>query len=204
MSTFQGKLAEPNVFDIIDNNRQKFKPYAVMVDRAYENLNSEFVDNQDAHKQTENDETGQPMYSEETEPTKQSSQVHEPNLAPVDFMPKIPTDDKIAANVRSLNKKQHIVFDVLHQWARNYVKNVSSKKKINPVHVFLSCSGGTGKSHLVKTIYQAISKELLCHSKEPDKPRVFLLVPTGISAVNISRTRIHSRLGIKPGANYLA
>ena len=81
---------------------------------------------------------------------------------------------------------------------------LQKKKKINPVHVFSSCSGGTGKSHLVKTIYQAISKELLCHSKEPDKPRVFLLVPTGISAVNISRTRIHSRLGIKPGANYLA
>ena len=125
LSTFQGKLAESGVFDIIDNNRQKFKPYAVMVDRAYENLNLEFVDNQDAHKQTENDETGQPIYSEDTEPTEQSSQVHELNLAPVDFMPKIPTDDKIAANIRSLNKKQRIVFDVLHQWARNYVKNVS-------------------------------------------------------------------------------
>ena len=119
-------------------------------------------------------------------------------------MPKILTDDKIAANIRSLNKKQRIVFDVLHQWARNYVKNVSSNKKINPVHVFLSCSGGKGKSHLVKTKYQAISKELLYHSKEPDKPRVFLLGSTGISAANIGRTTIHSRLGIKLGANYLA
>ena len=40
-------------------SRQKFKPYAVMVDTAYENLTSEFVDNKDAHKQIENDETGQ-------------------------------------------------------------------------------------------------------------------------------------------------
>ena len=81
-----------------------------------------------------------------------------------DFIPKKATDDEIAANIRSLNKKQHMVFDVLHQWARNYVKNVSSKKKkkknlqINPVHIFLSGSGGTGKSHLVKTIYQVVSK----------------------------------------------
>ena len=62
-----------------------------------------------------------------------------------------------------------MVFDVLHEWAKNYVKNVSSNKnlQINPVHVFLSGSGRTGKSHLVKTIYQAISKELLYHSKEP-------------------------------------
>ena len=52
LSTYQRKLAEPGVLDIIDNNRQKFEPYAAMVDRAYENLNSEFVDNQDAHGQT--------------------------------------------------------------------------------------------------------------------------------------------------------
>ena len=80
-----------------------------------------------------------------------------------DFIPKKATDDEIAANIRSLNKKQHMVFDVLHQWARNYVKNVSSTKKkknlqINPVPIFLSGSGGTGKSHLVETIYQVVSK----------------------------------------------
>ena len=69
MYTYQGKLAEPVVLDIIDNNRQNFEPYAAMVDRAYENLNSEFVDNQDAHGQIENNETGQPTYSEDTEPT---------------------------------------------------------------------------------------------------------------------------------------
>ena len=49
-------------------------------------------------------------------------------MALEDFIPKIATDDDIAANIRSLNKKQRIVVDVLHQWARNYVKNVSSKK----------------------------------------------------------------------------
>ena len=46
-----------------------------------------------------------------------------------DLIPKIATDDEITANIKKLNKKQHMVLDVLHQWARNYVKNVSSKKK---------------------------------------------------------------------------
>ena len=50
------------------------------------------------------------------------------NLALGDFIPKIATDDEIAANIRSLNKKQRMVFDVLHHWARSYVKNISSKK----------------------------------------------------------------------------
>ena len=45
-------------------------------------------------------------------------------------MPKIPTDEKIAENIRRIKKKQRTVFDVLHQWARNHVKNVSSKKNI--------------------------------------------------------------------------
>ena len=67
----------------------------------------------------------------------------------------------------------------------------------------MSGSGGTGKSHLVKTIYQAITKELLYHSKELDKPCVLLLCPTGISAVNMGGTAIHSGLGIKPGVKLL-
>ena len=129
LSTCQGKLAEPGVLDIINENQQKFEPYAAIVDRGYENLNSEFVDNKDAHGQIENDKTGEPIYREDTEPTEQNSQVHESNLALGDLIPKIATDDEITANIKKLNKKQHMVLDVLHQWARNYVKNVSSKKK---------------------------------------------------------------------------
>ena len=55
----------------------------------------------------------------------------------------------------------------------------------------------------MKTIYQVVSNELLYHSKEPDKPCVVLLGPTGISTVNIGGTTIHSGLGIKPGVKLL-
>ena len=64
-------------------------------------------------------------------------------------------------------------------------------------------SGGTGKSHLVKAIYNAILKTLLYHCKSPEKLRVLLLKPTRKSAVNISGTTIHSGLGIKPGIKLL-
>ena len=136
LSTCQGKLAEPGVMDIINENQQKFEPYAAIVDRGYENLNSEFVDNKDAHGQIENDKTGEPIYREDTEPTEQNSQVHESNLALEDLIPKIATDDEITANIKNLNKKQHMVLDKLHQWARNYVKNVSSKKKKKKKKIF--------------------------------------------------------------------
>ena len=71
MSTYQEKLAEPGAIDIINENQQKFEPYAAIVDRTNENLNSEFVGNQDAHGQIE--KTGESIYSEDTEPTEHNS-----------------------------------------------------------------------------------------------------------------------------------
>ena len=75
--------------------------------------------------------------------------------------------------------------------------------QITPIHIFLSGSGGTGKSHLAKTIYQVVSKELLYHSKEPDIPRVFLFGSTGKSAVNTGEKTIYSGLEITPGVKLL-
>ena len=67
----------------------------------------------------------------------------------------------------------------------------------------MSGSGGTGKSHLIKTIYQVVSTELFYHSEELNKPCVLFLGPTGKSAVDVAGTTIHSGLGIKPGAKLL-
>ena len=72
-----------------------------------------------------------------------------------------------------------------------------------PLHIFLSGSEGTGKSHLVKTTYNFVLKTLLFNCKELEKLRVFLLGPTGISAVNIARKTTYSALTIKPGAKLL-
>ena len=41
------------------------------------------------------------------------------------------------------------------------------------------------------------------HCKDPEKTRVILLGPTGISAVNIAGTIIHSGVAIKPGTTLL-
>ena len=72
---------------------------------------------------------------------------------------------------------------MVHTWAKDYVKY--DGYDVEPVHLFLSGSCGTGQSHLVKLIYNAISKTLLYRCKDPEKLRILLLGPTGISAVNI-------------------
>ena len=47
--------------------------------------------------------------------------------------------------------------------ARDYVKYYGHN--VEPIHIFLSGSGGAGKSHLLKVIYNTISKTLVCHLK---------------------------------------
>ena len=52
-------------------------------------------------------------------------------------------------------------------------------------------------------IYNVISKTLLYHCKDPEKPKLLSLGPKGISAVNIGGPTTHSGLGVKPGTNLL-
>ena len=83
---------------------------------------------------------------------------------------------------------------MVHTWAKDYVKY--DEHDVKPVHIFLSWSGGTGKSHLMKVIYNAISKTLLYHCKVPEKPRFLLLGPTGIPVVNIGQGLIQTVFNI--------
>ena len=62
--------------------------------------------------------------------------------------------------------------------------------------MILSGSAGVGKSHLVKTIYQAVSKLLQYHDTSSEKPRVLILAPTGVASINVNGTTIHSALNL--------
>ena len=86
---------------------------------------------------------------------------------------------------------------MVHTWAKDHVKH--DGHNVEPMHIFLTSSGGTDKSYLqINLIYNAISKALLYHCKYPEKAESFLLGPTEISAVNIAETTNDSGLGIKP------
>ena len=89
---------------------------------------------------------------------------------------------------------QRNVFDAVHSWARNFVKSRSSKirHEVEPVHLFITGGRGCGKSNLLRAIYQAVTKSFMYNGGDPDKPRVLLLAPTGVAAVNIDGTTIHS------------
>ena len=115
------------------------------------------------------------------------------------FMSRIMADDDISESINSPNFKQCDVFTAVHNKAKEYAKHncVSTK----PVHIFISESGHTGKSHLLNIIYNILLKSLILNSKAPEQLRVILLKPAVISAVNICGTPFNSALGIKPGMN---
>ena len=118
-------------------------------------------------------------------------------------MPEIPPDNETAGSIRSLTQKQRMVFNVVHKWSRNFIKSLSTKRcfTVDPIRIIIKTNKKI--SNLIKTAYQAVSKELLYHAKDPEKPRVLLFGPTGISGVNIGGTTIHSGLAIKPDPKLL-
>ena len=71
----------------------------------------------------------------------------------------IPSDDEINSKIRSLNLKQQQIFDFIYNWAKLHVR--ATKKQSTPFHLFLSGSGGCGKSHLIQAIFHAVSKVFL-------------------------------------------
>ena len=52
---------------------------------------------------------------------------------------------------------------------------------------------------MVKEVYKNKLKTLHYHCKDPEKPRVLLFGPKGISALNIGGITFNYGLGIKPG-----
>ena len=115
--------------------------------------------------------------------------------------PTVISDDELNVKIRSLNQKQREYFEVIYNWAKRFVKNLSAvtKIEIKPLYIFLTGGAGTGKSHLIKTIYHALTKTFSYRAMNLDKPKVLLVAPTGVAAVNIDGTTIHTALGIPVG-----
>ena len=108
------------------------------------------------------------------------------------------SDQFLFESVRSLNDKQRSAYNTVVSWCRNKVKNIHSlnPEEIKLIYLFLTGGGGSGKSHLVKTIYHTLVKTFRCIVSNPELPTVLLMAPTGVSAINIEGTTINTGLAI--------
>ena len=198
--TYAAKLSEPGVIDTIAENRALIEPYAGLVNDALERFRADLILNMNDFEQQENDETNAELHndfaddgeSEDENDDDDTSQLR----ATIPMESILLPDVEINARIRSLNQQQREVFDVIHKWGRDFVKNLSSKvsRNIEPFHIFLTGGGGVGKSHLLTTIYHSLSKLLMYRGGEPTKERILVLAPTGVAAINVNGTTIHTGL----------
>ena len=108
------------------------------------------------------------------------------------------SDDDLRKTVRSLNKEQRYAYDLVLSWCRNKMANLNTLKpsQVDPIHVFVTGGGGAGKSHLIRAIYHRVTKTFRHAPMNPELPSVLFTAPTGVAAINISGTTIHTALAI--------
>ena len=71
-----------------------------------------------------------------------------------------------------------------HCEAKDFSK---TKHRETSFNLSLTEYGGVGKSHLIKTIYQSVSKVLQYHGGSPHKLCVLILASTGVTSINVRK-----------------
>ena len=162
--TYTEKLSFPGVLQIVNENKRICEPYADAVDEAF----IQFSNNPrglDPEAEQENDdieeEIRQNINNNDNEIDNNitlgsSESIIEPFIS----------DEALSEMIRSLNTKQREIFEAVNKWVRDHLKCLHSKNisKPDPLHLFLTGSAGTGKSHLLTTIRHFLSKSLSCKS----------------------------------------
>ena len=198
-NSFLTKLNQQNVLTIVNENREKFEPFGNLVEESLIHFtsHSKSIDsfaeqeNDDLHENVVNNDFNSGDEDEIVDfqvDSKASSVTNNLSIS----------NEEINLLISQLNQKQREIFNVINRWARQTVQNRSSDNplKIPPLRLFITGNAGTGKSFLIKTLYSSVSKTLNFRTSSVEKPKVLLLAPTGVAAINISGTTIHSGLGI--------
>ncbi|XP_071948934.1 uncharacterized protein [Antedon mediterranea] len=100
--------------------------------------------------------------------------------------------------IRSLNKTQQQLFYKIRQWCLDKLNG----KEPGPFNIFISGGAGTGKSHVVKCIFNEGTRILGKMMQKPDDVSILKVAPTGIAAYNINGKTIHSALSIPVNVSF--
>ena len=79
-------------------------------------------------------------------------------------------DDKILERINFLNSKQRDIVDVIYNWAKIHAKQKGVN--VEPLDILISGSTATGKLHLLRILYNAISKTLLFNYENRESTKI--------------------------------
>ena len=100
--------------------------------------------------------------------------------------------NKLRSNISTLNTQQRRLFDDFTE------RMVSTDINEKPCYLFLAGEAGTGKSHLVQVLIEAVKIIKLKAGAELKKPPVIVMAPTANAAFIIGGKTIDSALGFSP------
>ena len=203
------------VQEVVELNKSVFEPDADAVTEALENLRNNQgniihsfdpindQENSDLQIETQNTDFTLPEESfneqstsdlgSSSDSSQQVSQAISTYTQPTEI-----SDDMLRYNVRSLNEKQRSAYNIALSRCRNTMKNLNCLKpeKLDPINLFVTGGARAGKSHLIKAIYHTEVKTFRYGTINPERPTVALMAPTGVAAININGTTIHTALSI--------
>ena len=121
----------------------------------------------------------------------------EPSHPPVLLIvtPSLVSGSEMRKMYQTMNEMQATEFYFVRKWCQERIKDETCK----PFFHFVTGGAGTGKSHLIKCIYNEATKILqhlpmLNEESNISKPTVLLTAPTGTAAYNIKGNTLHHSL----------
>ena len=190
--------------DITSRNKAIMEPFSEIIDQALSNLRSD-VTNPDSFSQQENDQAQAELAAvindilEDESFTYDTVLLHDTSVNMLSYTaPVLIPDSEINSKVRSLDQKQRELFGMAQSWAKKSIKTklIPDAQLLEPLHIFLTGNAGCGKWFQVKVLYQSFTKILSYGNVSLDKSKVLLMTPTGVAAINIDGTTIHTALNI--------
>ncbi len=206
--------AEHNVVsicDIVQDNLSKFEKNAVMMEDCWEECRNNKGDDQfawaDLAPSTEEERLNQVDEREEMEqldedyiedePVSQSfpDEIETAQQAYTIASTPMVTTNELNEMIRKMNDQQYPFLMHIREWCLKTIRG----EKPDPFFIHLTGSAGTGKSHLVRSIYQLATRILqqAPADSDLDSGEVVLLTSyTGSAAFNIGGSTIHSLFSI--------
>ncbi|KAI4879221.1 hypothetical protein NFI96_027864, partial [Prochilodus magdalenae] len=195
------------VYTIVNENRAKYEKHSEAIEQAIENFeqNGPIEDAWTSLAPTNELIRLESMLEREpTDPTYVNEQDDVPDYTastsetrtamPVMEAPQL-SDAEMRKMYQSLNETQAAVFYTIRDWCKRKVQNENPEQFL----YYVAGTAGTGKSHLIKSVYAEATKILQrmpCVREEADisKPTVLLTAFTGCASHNINGKTLHALL----------